>query len=229
MNGKVKYLFILYFSFFLVSCQNKSDGNFIANTSIIPKPQLTQLKEGYLEASEFIIKENSKFVDHIDFFENQFQNYFQKKGKYIKTGIGENLIVNINNEGLQIKGNYKLKVDEEKILIEGDQKGIFYGFQTLFQLILLNNENFKENFKIPCLEIQDSSSFSHRGFLMDCCRHFFSVSSRRVRRASGVAGPPPPPPPSPVHRLTARTRPAPRAARRRRRRRAISPPRRSRA
>ena len=51
--------------------------------------------------------------------------------------------------------------------------GIFYGFQTLFQLILLNNENFKENFKIPCLEIQDSSSFSHRGFLMDCCRHFF--------------------------------------------------------
>ena len=177
LNGKFKFLFVLCFSFFLISCQNKSDGNFIANTSIIPKPQLTQLKEGYLEASEFIIKENSKFVDNIDFFENQFQNYFQKKGKYIKTGIGENLIVNINNEGLQIKGNYKLKVDEEKILIEGDQKGIFYGFQTLFQLILLNNENFKENFKIPCLEIQDSSSFSHRGFLMDCCRHFFSLET----------------------------------------------------
>ena len=67
------------FSFFLVSCQNKSDGNFIANTSIIPKPQLTQLKTGYLEASEFIIKENSKFVDHIDFFENQFQKLFSKK------------------------------------------------------------------------------------------------------------------------------------------------------
>ena len=114
MNGKVKFLFVLCFSFFLVSCQNESDGNFIANTSIIPKPQLTQNKEGYLEASEFIINENSKFVDHINFFENQFQNYSQKKGKYIKTGIGENLIVNINNEGLQIKGNYKLKVDEEK-------------------------------------------------------------------------------------------------------------------
>ena len=146
LNGKVKYLFILYFSFFLVSCQNKSDGNFIANTSIIPKPQLTQLKAGYLETSKFIIDENSKFVDHIDFFENQFQNYSQKKGKYFKTGIGENLIVNVNNEGLQIKGNYKLKVDEEKIYIEGNEKGIFYGFQTLFQLILLNNENFKENY-----------------------------------------------------------------------------------
>ena len=84
MNGKVKFLFVLCFSFFLVSCQNKSDGNFIANTSIIPKPQLIQLKEGYLEASEFILKENSKFVDHIDFFENQFQNYSQKKVNILK-------------------------------------------------------------------------------------------------------------------------------------------------
>ena len=73
LNGKVKYHFILCFSFFLVSCQNKSDGNFIANTSIIPKPQLTQLKAGYLETTEFIIDENSKFVDHIDFFENQWK------------------------------------------------------------------------------------------------------------------------------------------------------------
>ena len=52
-------------------------------------PKLIQLKEGYLETSKFIIDENSKFINHIDFFENQFQNYSQKEGKYIKTGIGK--------------------------------------------------------------------------------------------------------------------------------------------
>ena len=98
MNGKVKYLFILYFSFFLISCQNKSDGNFIANTSIIPKPQIIEIKAGYLETSKFIIDENSKFINHIDFFENQLQNYSQKEGKYFKTGINKNLVVNIQNE-----------------------------------------------------------------------------------------------------------------------------------
>ena len=132
MIGKIKYLFILCFSLILISCQNNSDSSFVANTSIIPKPQLTQLKTGYFETSELIINRSSKFIDYIDFFENQFQNYSQKEGKFIKTGISENLIINITNEKSQSKGNYKLKVDEEKILIEGNQKGIFYGFQTLF-------------------------------------------------------------------------------------------------
>ena len=31
--------------------------------------------------------------------------------------------------------------------------------------------------RIPCLEINDSNLFSHRGFLLDCCRHFFSVKT----------------------------------------------------
>ena len=40
---------------FLISCQNKSNGSFIANTSIIPKPQIIEIKAGYLEASKFIL------------------------------------------------------------------------------------------------------------------------------------------------------------------------------
>ena len=149
LNGKIKCLFILCSIFFLVSCQNKSDSIFIANTSVIPKPRLTQIKAGYFKSSSLIIDRDSKFKDHVDFFENQFKNYTKKEGKFIKTGIRENLIINIKNEGLKSKGNYKLKVDEEKILIEGNQKGIFYGFQTLLQLILLNNESLEGDLKIP--------------------------------------------------------------------------------
>ena len=55
------------------------------------------LKNGKKREKKFIIDENSKFVNHIDFFENQFQNYSQKKGEYIKTGIVENFIVNIKH------------------------------------------------------------------------------------------------------------------------------------
>jgi len=83
--------------------------------------------------------------------------------------------------------------------------------------------------RVPVRRARARARVKNTRFVSSYCRHFFSVSSRRGRRASGIVGPLPPPPSSPVHRLTARTRPAPRAARRRRRRRAISPPRRSRA
>jgi len=175
-NGKIKYIFFSCFSLFLINCHNTTDSSFIAITSIIPKPLSTQIKTGYLETSNLIIDKNSEFTKHFDFIENQLQNFSQKTEKYIKFGDSENLII-IKNEEFQNNGNYSLKVDKEKIVIKGNKKSIFYGFQTLLQLILLNNENLEKSFKIPCIEIKDSSSFNHRGFLMDCCRHFFSVET----------------------------------------------------
>jgi hexosaminidase len=54
--------------------------------------------------------------------------------------------------------------------------GLFYGMQTLRQLILGRLDAGKRPswpLALPCLEIVDRPRFSWRGFMLDCCRHYF--------------------------------------------------------
>jgi hexosaminidase len=68
---------------------------------------------------------------------------------------------------------YSLKVSDRKILIRASgPAGIFYGINTLIQLI----NRGKEGCFIPGVEITDNPRFSWRGMHLDVSRHFFSVS-----------------------------------------------------
>lgn len=61
---------------------------------------------------------------------------------------------------------YRLQICENKIIIEGSEKGIHYGEVTLQQL----QEQYGE--ELPCLEISDSPRFGYRGWMLDSARHF---------------------------------------------------------
>jgi len=66
--------------------------------------------------------------------------------------------------------SYRIESAENGITVySGDPAGKFYAEQTLKQI-----EYFSDG-KIPCLKIDDSPRKSYRGFMMDCCRHFFTV------------------------------------------------------
>ena len=47
----------------------------------------------------------------------------------------------------------------------------------MFQLIALNNPKKLDSYKLPSVVIKDENEFEHRGFLLDCCRHFFDVKT----------------------------------------------------
>lgn len=67
------------------------------------------------------------------------------------------------------KEEYKITVKENSILISASsEKGAYYGFQTLLQLTVG-----EDNIKVPCCEIIDKPRFLYRGFMMDEARHFF--------------------------------------------------------
>ena len=73
---------------------------------------------------------------------------------------------------------YELFVARDSVVIRAPtQAGLFYGVQTLFQL--LPPEIFSSNFvsnvvwQIPCVEIEDWPRFKWRGFMLDVSRHFF--------------------------------------------------------
>ena len=92
-----------------------------------------------------------------------------KKGK---------IVIQNTERPLNKEGYYELNIDSDKVVISAPQsKGAFYGIQTIIQLIRLNNSKFGDKLILPGLELKDWGTFSHRGMLMDCCRHFFNVST----------------------------------------------------
>lgn len=73
---------------------------------------------------------------------------------------------------------YELKVTPEKVDIKaGSEAGVFYGMQTLRQLLPVGifrkaPMGDPDQWRIPCCEITDSPRFGWRGSMIDVARHF---------------------------------------------------------
>ncbi|WES62706.1 beta-N-acetylhexosaminidase [Microbacter sp. GSS18] len=81
--------------------------------------------------------------------------------------------------------SYRLHVAEDGARIVGaDAAGLFYGVQTLAQLI----EPDTEGWIVPAAEIADLPRFAYRGVMLDVARHFFDVPTVKgfVDRASSL-------------------------------------------
>lgn len=80
---------------------------------------------------------------------------------------------NLNNDE-----SYQLYIRPSKIILKGKTvKGIFYGFQTLRQMLPADIEgkvksNQDVKWSIPCADIEDTPEFSYRGLMLDVARHF---------------------------------------------------------
>ena len=68
---------------------------------------------------------------------------------------------------------YTIEVSPKEVIIEyTSEQSALSAVQTLRQFYLQNDSN-----SIPCIEIGDFYHFPHRGLLLDCSRHFFSVET----------------------------------------------------
>ena len=66
---------------------------------------------------------------------------------------------------------YEMTVSEDGILIiGGSEAGVYYGLQTLRQIVVTNE------CRVPYGFIADEPNFSYRGAHLDVCRHFMSVA-----------------------------------------------------
>lgn len=67
------------------------------------------------------------------------------------------------------KEGYTLKVEKDSVTLTAiDEAGLFYGVQSLKQLLI------QGNMQLPELEIKDCPNFKTRGFMLDCARYFFT-------------------------------------------------------
>ena len=176
LNGKNKW-YLIASILFLLGCQPSSNKNpFNPKTSVIPMPALLEKKEEVFEAKFLNTKDDFK-IREFELFKKQLKNYFPKKTIFSKSTSSKNFEIKIDETINEDASFYELSIGQEFIVVKGGKKGVFYGLQTLFQLIVLNYDSISNSIKLPCLEIKDQNTFEHRGFLMDCCRHFFSVKT----------------------------------------------------
>ncbi len=152
---------------------NAQDGG--PNMGIIPAPVSVKKGDGqFVLSQETVILAdsiNNKAVLFLKgFLLNEAKLHVKLKPN---TGAVPNSIVMTSKgaESLPAEG-YTLTITPTKITITGKGAGLFYGAQSLIQLLPLN---MAATAKIPCGEIQDYPRFGYRGLMLDVSRHFFSV------------------------------------------------------
>jgi len=154
------------------------------NIDIIPKPEKIIIKEGFFEISQSSciinkcanLKLGQILKDQLNSF---FRINLQIKGKEPLENYNK-IIIDIINGGKEEKFDYySINISDNELSIVGHSDcGIFYGIQTIIQLLFLNNDNYSENYVptklfIPQLELNDYARFKWRGFMLDESRHFF--------------------------------------------------------
>ncbi len=83
----------------------------------------------------------------------------------------KNIIV-FSSDATTAAESYRLRADKKIIRIEGREVGLFYGLQTLIQLLPAES---KAALEIPAVEISDHPRFRYRGMHLDVGRHFFPI------------------------------------------------------
>lgn len=96
-------------------------------------------------------------------------------GFHLIKGKGSKNLISLRvDENLKLPDEgYRINVTAEKIEVSSSSpKGIFYGIQTLSQLML--NDSDKENIKLPIVNIEDYPRFNWRGCMLDVSRTFMN-------------------------------------------------------
>lgn len=175
MNKKGVVIVAFLLGSFVLSCKSGAESE---NISIIPKPLETRVIEG-----SFTIKSQTPllfgnreleslthyaaelwepylgFLLGVD-FDNGLKGRntitLSLNAKYDNELGDEGYILNVNKEGIKIKGN--------------KPAGVLYGIQTMYQLMSTN-----PNGIMPLVYIKDYPRFGYRGLHFDVSRHFHPI------------------------------------------------------
>ncbi|MFT3904550.1 MAG: family 20 glycosylhydrolase [Niabella sp.] len=141
--------------------------------NIIPRPVEMAINEGV-----FTINGNSGLV-YSKNVERPAKLLANRVGElsgfdlFRKTNTGNKIRLQLNPALVTEDEGYRLNVTTKEILITGhDEKGVFFGVQSLIQLLPPVRTN--QALQIPCLQVKDYPQFKWRGLHLDVCRHFFS-------------------------------------------------------
>lgn len=138
---------------------------------VIPMPRSVEYHSG-----NFTISPETKFYTNLSAESRQaLTDYLEGTSlgsvPFAESATGNNGIeLNLCDSSIVTgKEAYRIEIDKKGVRLSANtETGIFYGLQTLLQL--LNNG---DNKTLPALTINDSPRFPYRGLHLDVSRHFF--------------------------------------------------------
>lgn len=142
------------------------------NAHIIPAPEKLEKHPGAIElTNEFTIAA----AEELELPKEDLRTFLQKQANLKEVPSGATLIqLELNRQEEFQNEGYRLTIDQDEIkLTSNTEVGIHRGIASLKQLILLSKK--ADKYTLPMVTIEDAASFSHRGLLLDCSRHFFEV------------------------------------------------------
>ena len=144
------------------------------NLTIIPLPESIQMGDGQLVLRQGTII--AAYSDETRKSATIFNELLETKAGFrlpikMATPQSEVAIVLEEVKNPENDEGYSLQIDNKYVIIKGSSKGIFYGLQSLFQLIEINNGQVT----VPQLKVADAPAFGYRGIMLDVSRHFFST------------------------------------------------------
>lgn len=152
-----------------------------AAIDIIPRPALIiEMSGTFMLSSRTAIIHSDNMLNEAELLQEVFKKEFNvilnHNSKISKNSI--NLIIDPSLQEQIGQEGYKLIVNKDNIKITGaTNAGVFYGIQTLRQLLVKwsDNDLMYFTYTIPCVVINDQPRFKWRGFMLDVSRYFHEV------------------------------------------------------
>ncbi len=174
----------------LTACTTTRVHKMAIKTSInvIPKPEKVQLGEGHFtvntETKIYYDQENESIKSIAEYLAEKINvpTGFQIKPAFIQSQDLSNSIVlkiGYSDNKSSIEGYELVVLNNSIILTANAPTGLFYGIQTLRQLLSPEIESTEKvqqkiDWTIPCVHILDQPRFIWQKMLLDCGRHFMT-------------------------------------------------------
>lgn len=172
-----RILTVFFLCVFPVIC----GGTVKQQVDIVPAPAQMTVKNGILKLDgvkilkdSLIDKETAEMIDGFASVLSRQSGLGKESSKAFRfifdKNIGEEAYgINVSRRGVKVTASSKA--------------GFFYAIQTLKQMFPIaiygGSPDFEAAWILPCVEIKDKPAFSYRGFLLDPCRHFFSIEETK--------------------------------------------------
>ncbi len=143
----------------------------VSRPGIIPEPQSVEPAEGHVA-----INARMKYFSNSESAERAaalFNTFLEANYKIrLEKGTMQNSTLIFSDDDMLPAEGYQLTAARNKIVLQGHEAGLFYGVQTLQQLV----GQAKQLIYVPAVTIKDAPRFAYRGLMLDVGRHFFSVA-----------------------------------------------------
>ena len=181
MNKIISFVFI---ALLFAACTEKTFEvkEYNKGINIVPQPALITQSEGVFKLNkktQLVVKgDGAETV--ADFFQSKISNPTGFDLKTVDSATKNFISMKIDASNEMGKEAYSLNVTTESVkIIAATNHGLFYGMQTLLQLLPAEIESPTKvseiNWNIPNVTVEDVPRFKWRGMHLDVCRHFYSV------------------------------------------------------